>query len=154
MSFPPHFSEEEFIRSSTAQARGFSNQFLPGHRKNAIALCTDYLEPIRAKFNKPLIITSGYRSKQLNTAIGGHPNSDHMQGNAVDFYVKDCVLRDVFDTIRRMYRDKKLPKFDQLILELGQWIHLGVGSPQRGQVFEAKQSNGRGVIYSRVWDSL
>lgn len=49
----------------------------------------DYLQQIRSHFNKPLIITSGYRTKTYNCKIGSNDSSYHVKGMAADFYVKD-----------------------------------------------------------------
>ena len=41
--------------------------------------------PVRAKFDKPITITSGYRSPELCEAIGSKPTSQHTKGEAADF---------------------------------------------------------------------
>jgi hypothetical protein len=46
-----------------------------------------YLQQIRDHFGKPVIITSGYRCKQHNTAVGGAAGSLHTTGQAADFYI-------------------------------------------------------------------
>ncbi|MFM7791515.1 MAG: D-Ala-D-Ala carboxypeptidase family metallohydrolase, partial [Microcystis panniformis] len=42
------------------------------------------LEKIRTDYGKPIIITSGYRPEQINRAVGGVSNSQHIRGTAVD----------------------------------------------------------------------
>ena len=54
---------------------------------NEINMDEEFMEKlvsIRDKLNLPMIITSGYRSKEHNEAIGGAKNSPHLQGKAVD----------------------------------------------------------------------
>lgn len=53
----------------------------------------DQLIELRETFNKPMIITSGYRSKEYNDKIGGAKNSAHLYGRAVDIQVsgKDAL---------------------------------------------------------------
>ncbi|HDZ26351.1 hypothetical protein LCGC14_0398790 [marine sediment metagenome] len=46
------------------------------------------IQTIRDYFQKPVIITSGYRTKEHNRAVGGVDNSYHTQGKAVDFFIK------------------------------------------------------------------
>lgn len=46
------------------------------------------LEKLREFYKQPIIITSGIRCKQRNREVGGVSNSKHLNGNAVDFYVK------------------------------------------------------------------
>lgn len=47
----------------------------------------DYLQQIRNKFGKPVIINSGYRSKAHNKAVGGASNSYHTKGMAADIII-------------------------------------------------------------------
>jgi uncharacterized protein YcbK (DUF882 family) len=59
------------------------------------------LEPLRITLQKPVIITSGYRSKKLNEAIGGSSTSQHMKGQAADLIVPDMTVEEVFDLIAK-----------------------------------------------------
>lgn len=47
-------------------------------------LCENLLQPLRDGCGKPLRISSGFRCPELNKKVGGSPNSDHMNGRAVD----------------------------------------------------------------------
>lgn len=53
---------------------------------NLVVLVDNLLDPIREKFAVPMIITSGYRCERVNKLVGGVDNSQHMKGEAVDFY--------------------------------------------------------------------
>ena len=97
-------------------------------------VCTDLLEPIRVQWG-PIHINSGFRCAVLNAAVGSHPTSQHLLGQAVDFIIKDLpagrTLIDVFDWIHIEYTID----FHQLINEgHGEWIHvslpLGVNDKQ------------------------
>lgn len=57
---------------------------------NLITLAATILQPIRDKRMKPVKITSGLRSPELNRAIGGAANSDHMLGLAADIEVANA----------------------------------------------------------------
>lgn len=82
---------------------------------------TQQLQTIRHIFNKPIIVTSGWRPMRYNKAIGGAPKSQHMLGKGLDFKVKhyDC------DIVR-----KQLVKYlDELDIRMEQkigakWIHI------------------------------
>jgi hypothetical protein len=80
------------------------------------------MEKIRTVLgNSPIVIHSGYRSPQVNTAVGGVATSAHCCGLACDFVcpgfgtpyeVASAILRS--DT-----------EYDQLIFEYG-WVHVGL----------------------------
>ena len=100
---------------------------------NLIALVDNVLDPLRERYGKPIRVTSGYRSKEVNKRIGGAPTSQHTKGEAVDFVCDD--MKTAFEIIRTT-----LP-FDQLIWEKGdsrqpQWIHVSFkrGGKNRGEV--------------------
>ena len=57
----------------------------------------EMLDDVRDKFDKPIHITSGYRTEQHNEAIGGTENSSHLKGLAVDISCKNS--KDRFDLI-------------------------------------------------------
>ena len=73
MQLSKHFKLEEFEKSMTATRKGIENKAGSGEIKNLTDLCYGVLEPVRAKFDKPITITSGYRSPALCEAIGSKP---------------------------------------------------------------------------------
>ena len=87
MQLSKHFKLEEFEKSMTATRKGIENKAGSGEIKNLTDLCYEVLEPVRAKFDKPIIITSGYRSPELCEAIGSKATSQHTKGQAVDFEI-------------------------------------------------------------------
>ena len=98
-----HFNLSEFFRSSTAEKNGIKNE--PSLDEKAtivrnINLLVDYvLDPVRDMFQAPIIITSGYRSPQVNKLVGGVNNSQHMSGCAADFHIQGfthSMMRNVF----------------------------------------------------------
>lgn len=63
----------------------------------------DQLEVIRAACgNKPIIITSGYRSRKHNTSVGGAKDSQHIHGRAADFKVKGMTPAKVFNVVEQL----------------------------------------------------
>jgi hypothetical protein len=94
---------------------------------NLKKVCEQILEPVRNQYG-PLWVTSGYRCKELNDAIGGSPSSAHILGYAADFVARYATNEAIFDFIRKNLR------FDQLIDERsvnGGWIHIGLSDNQR-----------------------
>ena len=84
----PHFKLREFTESATAKKHGIDNRPTPEVVENLRRLCTHTLEPLREKLGLPIIITSGFRTKELNDIIvHASRKSQHMAGQAADFYV-------------------------------------------------------------------
>jgi hypothetical protein len=129
MNLSPHFTLEELTASETAARRGIDNTppqaVIARLRHTAMGL-----EAVRIRLGAPVIISSGYRSPELNLAVGGSTNSDHMTGDAVDFI---CPGFGAPSTIVSALKDAGI-EFDQLIEEFGRWVHMSFGLRRRGQV--------------------
>lgn len=119
MQLTEHFSLAELTFSPTALRKGLDNTPTPAVIKALINLAINILEPVRAHFDLPVRITSGYRSPLVNKAVGGAPSSQHQRGEAADFTVPGHRNIDVAQWIQRNL------KFDQLIYEFGEdgWVH-------------------------------
>lgn len=66
----------------------------------------DVLEDIRAHFNKPVNVTSGYRTPEYNTKIGGVKNSQHTKGTAADIKVSSIPAKEVQKYLKHKYPNK------------------------------------------------
>ena len=125
MQLSKHFKLEEFEKSMPATRKGIENKAGSGEIKNLTDLCYGVLEPVRAKFDKPITITSGYRSPDLNRAIGSKSDtSQHCKGEACDFEIAGVSNLQVALWINNNC------DFDQLILEYWKdgepnsgWVH-------------------------------
>lgn len=129
----PHFTVGEFFRSGTAIRLGIDNN-PDAHPREGIstaevvenlrALCTEVLEPLRRRVGR-VIVTSGYRCQELNKAVGGVWNSQHLKGEAADIFVPDTAT-----AMRYGYILERHSAVQQLLLEpMGiqqkRWIHVG-----------------------------
>ena len=86
----PHFCLDEFTKSSTAMKHGIKNTPPQEAVDNLKALCLGCLEPLRKELGLPVVITSGYRTKALNSMLAhSSERSQHMLGQAADFYVAE-----------------------------------------------------------------
>ena len=125
MQLSKHFKLEEFEKSSTATRLGIKNKAGSGEIKNLTDLCYAVLEPVRAKFDKPIMVTSGYRSEELCVAIKSSKTSQHTKGQAVDFEIAGVSNLQLAIWIQNNC------DFDQLILEFWKeeegansgWVH-------------------------------
>ena len=120
----PHFKLSEFTASATARSHGIKNEPAAEHVENLRALCVHTLEPLREALGLPIIITSGYRTKQLNHLLVNHSvKSQHMNGQAADFYVgwngpknEEPSRRELLiKAFRQIILDESI-SFDQLII--------------------------------------
>jgi len=137
MQLSKHFKLEEFEKSMTAVRKGIENKAGSGEIKNLTDLCYGVLEPVRAKFDKPITITSGYRSPTLSEAIGSKSTSQHCKGQASDMELAGISNLQVALWIQNNC------DFDQLILEFWKeeegansgWVHCSfVEGSNRKQV--------------------
>ncbi len=90
ISLSPHFCLDEFTKSSTAMKHGIKNTPPQEAVDNLRELCQGCLEPLREALGLPVVITSGYRTKALNSMLAhASERSQHMLGQAADFYVAE-----------------------------------------------------------------
>ena len=140
MHLSEHFTLGEVTKTSVKTADGN----IPSHVaiENLKNLCENWLEELRENYNliyegvgdckgdEPIIITSGYRSPEVNKAVGGAPTSNHLTGCAVDIRCVGieqalryaCILLDIADGTKRDY--------DELFIERSKqgryWVHFAV----------------------------
>jgi hypothetical protein len=145
MQLSKNLALSEVTRSETAKRRGISNMPTPEHIENFKKLAENVFQPIRDHFGKPIRISSGYRSKALNTAVGGSLSSQHCTGEAIDIDMDgtDITNAQIFHFI------KDNLNFDQLIAEFPEnsnpaWVHVSYESTgkQRKQILVAKKVGG------------
>lgn len=145
MRISKNFTLEEMEHSSIASRYGLDNT-IPDELQVNIKLVAEALQVIRDYYNRPIRISSGYRSEEVNRKANGSSNSGHLRALAVDFTVDGVsnlmVCRKTVDLV---------PHFDQIIYEFGEtgWVHLGLslGAP-RNERLSAKSVSGK-TIYTK-----
>lgn len=128
-----NFKMSELITSDTANIRKINNMPDINSLDAMLDLIVFCLQPLRERLKKPVIITSGYRSREVNKIVGGAQNSQHTRGQAVDIVVNGLTPAQLTDFI---VAQKDIP-FDQLINEYDRWTHISyVKGKNRRQRFK------------------
>jgi zinc D-Ala-D-Ala carboxypeptidase len=122
MRLSENFSLEELTASETAARKGIDNtpseEVIDNLKRLAAAL-----QEVRALLNhRAILISSGYRSPELNQAVGGSATSDHCKGLAADFI---CPSYGTPNDIVRAIAASGL-SFKQVIREFDRWVHLAI----------------------------
>ena len=132
MNLTEHFTLEELTKSSIADKYKINNMPNATMINELRRLCNDILEPIRQRYGKPIIVTSGYRCPLLNKRVGGAKNSDHRYGSATDLKAKDGNNKELWDIIIQMIKEEKIT-CRQLINEYNlSWIHISQNNRYNG----------------------
>ena len=114
-----NFTISELVKSDTAEKAGINNTPDINSLDNLLKLIFYVLQPLRDKLGKPMIITSGFRSKKVNELVGGVSNSGHLYGQACDFVVNGMTPAQVVEFVKNSGIE-----FDQLLNEYNQWTHI------------------------------
>ncbi|MBI3514386.1 MAG: DUF882 domain-containing protein [Proteobacteria bacterium] len=118
MKLSDHFTLEELVHSQDAERHNIDNTPSAAIIEN-LGVVARSLETVRALFDGPIIITSGYRSPALNAFVHGAANSQHMEGLAADFI---CPQAGTPAEICQRIENSGIG-FDQLIYEYT-WCHI------------------------------
>ena len=122
MRLSENFSLEELTASETAARKGIDNtpseEVIDNLKRLAAAL-----QEVRALLNhRAILVSSGYRSPELNQAVGGSATSDNCKGLAADFI---CPSYGTPNDIVRAIAASGL-SFKQVIREFDRWVHLAI----------------------------
>ena len=121
----PHFTLAELTATSHRQ---FDNT--PNEAETAnLQKLAEFLERVKEALDgKPIMISSGYRSKPVNDSVGSSDKSQHRTGQAADFKVPGMTP----DAVVRAIMAAGLP-FDQIIREFDAWTHVSISDKPRRQ---------------------
>jgi zinc D-Ala-D-Ala carboxypeptidase len=149
MKLSNHLDLSEVTRSESAKRNGISNMPTEEHIENFKLLAENVFEPVREWVGAAVYLSSGYRSKELNSHIGGSLSSQHCKGEAIDIDMdgssSGVTNADVFNYIK----DNLV--FDQLIWEFGDdsnpdWVHVSFSKTKnRKQKLKAVRKEGKTV---------
>ncbi len=141
MKLSRNFTLEELIRTNT----GLLNNPDEACREKLLYLATYILQPIRDKFGT-IDVTSGFRSDEVNKAIGGSTTSQHLKGEAADITSPVVSLDIIWKWI-----DKNLI-YGQAINERAgtkRWIHISLPRLNKPDQMFMTYANGKYTIIER-----
>lgn len=151
MKLSRNLSLQECTKSPTAIRLGILNHPSVEEIANLKLIAKNVFQPLRDYYGLPIAISSGYRSEELNEAVGGSKTSHHITGQALDIDAdvmsNGLTNKQIFDYI------KNRCEFCQLIWEFGSdnqpaWVHVSyVEDDNRGEVLRAVRTS-KGVVYA------
>ena len=143
-----NFSLHEMFNSETAIRRYMDNTPHSDEVvQNLTMLCEQVLQPLRDVYGVGIKVNSGYRSPDVNAAVGGSRTSDHCKGQAADIEIPGVANADLAQYIADNFN------FTQLILEFytqgvpdSGWVHVSYDSNNlKKQVMTAVRQSGKTV---------
>ena len=147
MQLSKNFSVAELVKSQTATRLGIDNSPSEEVITNLTSLCNMVLQKVRNSHGS-VIVSSGYRSLELNKAIGGSTKSDHCKGFAADFEVPELDNKQLALWIQ----DNLI--FKQLILEFYKegeptsgWVHCSFEEGQNNSQVLTAVKEGKKTVY-------
>ncbi len=131
INLSPHFTLGEFCKTKT----GIENVPNEAQVENLKRLCR-WLEQLRRRWNNlygegddPIVINSGFRSPEVNKAVGGVSTSNHLTGCAVDIRCIGMEQALRYASILLDLSDLNREDYDELLIEQKRnviWIHFAV----------------------------
>ena len=123
MNLTPHFTLEELTASETAERNGWDNS--PNDQELAnLTRLADFLEQVKVVLGgKPIMISSGLRTKLVNDAVGSKDTSQHRIGCAADFKVPGMTPDEVVKAVIASGI-----AYDQVIREFDRWTHISISN--------------------------
>lgn len=139
-----HFTLAEMTYSQTAARMGIDNT-PPLDVMAELKQTCEMMEKIRTVLgNKPITVTSGYRSEAVNRAVGGVGKSQHQTGQACDFICPG--FGDPHEICEALEPMMAMLGIDQLIWEFASWVHVSQSATPRRMVLTIDSSGTRSGI--------
>jgi len=147
MNLTANFSLHEMTKSETALRKGMPNEPTEADIANLKLLTEKVLQPLRDHYGVGIKVNSGYRSPDVNAAVGGSRTSDHCKGQAADIEIAGIPNA----TLAQYIKDSL--QYTQLILEFytpgipdSGWVHVSYDSNNlKCQALTAVKKDGKTV---------
>ena len=135
-----YFTLKELCASQKAKEKNIDN--FPSFTivEHLSELTEKILEPLRVAWGDAIQVTSGYRSEQLNKAVGGVGTSAHKCGYAADLQPSNKKIDEFGAFVKKWLKDNNV-LFDQALFETSgktKWVHISLYSTTHTQRCEVK----------------
>ena len=134
---PKYFTYLELVRTDT----GIPNSPTEWQQVVNLQRIAFFLDRLREYMGSAVIVTSGFRSPEVNARVGGSKTSAHLQGLAADIVPKSRTQEDFKRMLAYLEPLAELKAVDQIIVyrngDTVKWIHVGLKEDSlknRGQV--------------------
>jgi uncharacterized protein YcbK (DUF882 family) len=135
MNLTPHFTLEELTHTDHREIDNSPTQA----EINNLQQLANFLEEVKTVLGgKPIMISSGFRCKALNDAVGSKDSSQHRTGFAADFRVPGMTPDEVVRAVIASGIG-----YDQIIREFDRWTHISVANNPRKQALIIDKSGTR-----------
>ena len=135
MNLSPHFTLDELTHTDH---RKIDNSPTQNEISNLQQLA-NFLEEVKTVLGgKPIMISSGFRCKALNDAVGSKDTSQHRIGLAADFRVPGMTPDEVVRAVVASGIG-----YDQIIREFDRWTHISISDKPRKQALIIDKSGTR-----------
>ena len=135
MNLSPHFTLDELTHTDHREIDNSPTQ----DEINNLQQLANFLEEVKTVLGgKPIMISSGFRCKALNDAVGSKDSSQHRTGFAADFRVPGMTPDEVVRAVIASGIG-----YDQIIREFDRWTHISVADKPRKQALIIDKSGTR-----------
>lgn len=148
MRLSANFTLSELTRTAT----GLPNEPEQWQVDNLRRLCQNVLQPLRERLGRPVHIKSGFRSEEVNEAVGGSPTSQHCFGYAADIKVDGLSAKELCGEALASASENHLGQVIYYHPSRGGHVHVGYGTTGRTQVLYAKKGGGY-VDETKAWEA-
>lgn len=154
MHLTTNFTLEELTKSETALRLGLDNYPTQEEINNLQTLCTYVLQPVRDYFNTGVKVNSGFRSVEVNAAVGGVSTSDHCRGMAADIEIPGLPNAELARWIQNnLYFKQCILEFYTLGVPESGWVHVSFDPNNlKQECLTATKQNGRTVYLPGIVD--
>lgn len=149
-----NFTLSEMTRSETAEKAGLENVPSEEQMVNIVQMMMA-LQRMRNELERPIKVTSGFRSQRLNKEVGGAIGSRHLRGMAADITIPGVSFPELMRTLTYLVREEVITRVILESLNGRKWLHVEVGAEvSEGGVAILRMDGGAVMRHMWYWESM